>query len=108
SALVVPSKQGNSPRRTLGREAERRPADPGAGNRWGTSRPRSLSTERARIAPGAPSGTANLSAEEPDALMHARPGPWEPWRVTARATQPSAPCPTTPSYAGVSDLSSQE
>jgi hypothetical protein len=20
--------------------------------------------------------------------MHARPGPWEPWRVTARATQP--------------------
>ena len=36
---------------------------------------------------GVPSGTANLSAEEPDALMHARPGPWEPWRVTARATQ---------------------
>jgi hypothetical protein len=31
---------------------------------------------------------ANLPAEEPDALMHARPGPWEPWRVTARATQP--------------------
>jgi hypothetical protein len=23
-------------------------------------------------------------------LMHARPGPWEPWRVTARATQPDA------------------
>ena len=37
---------------------------------------------------GVPSGTAKLSAEEPDALMHARPGPWEPWRVTARATQP--------------------
>ena len=33
---------------------------------------------------------AKLSAEEPDALMHARPGPWEPWRVTARATQPGA------------------
>jgi hypothetical protein len=33
---------------------------------------------------------AKLSAEEPDALMHARPGPWEPWRVTARATQPAA------------------
>src|SRR5262249_23943979 len=32
-----------------------------------------------------PSGTVKLSAEEPDALMHARPGPWEPWRVTARA-----------------------
>ena len=40
--------------------------------------------------PGDPSGVANLSAEEPDALMHARPGPWEPWRVTARATQPAA------------------
>jgi hypothetical protein len=53
SALVEPPKQGNSPRRTLGREAKRRPADPGAGNRWGTSRPRSLSTQRARIASGA-------------------------------------------------------
>jgi len=31
---------------------------------------------------------ANLSLEEPDALMRARPGLWEPWRVTARATQP--------------------
>jgi hypothetical protein len=88
SALIVPLKQGNSPRRTLGREAERRPADPGAGNRGGTSRLRSLSTERARIASGTLSGMANLSAEEPDALMHARPGPWEPWRGTARATQP--------------------
>ncbi len=36
-----------------------------------------------------PSGMTKLSAEEPDALMHARPGPWEPWRVTARATQPN-------------------
>ena len=41
---------------------------------------------------------ANLSVEEPDALMRARPGLWEPWRATARATQPdadwreSAPC----------------
>src|SRR5262249_51740892 len=35
-------------------------------------------------------GTVKLSAEEPDALMHARPGPWEPWRATARATQPDA------------------
>jgi hypothetical protein len=33
---------------------------------------------------------ANLSAEEPDALMRARPGLWEPWRVTARATQSDA------------------
>jgi hypothetical protein len=42
---------------------------------------------------------ANLSAEEPDALMHARPGPWEPWRLTARATQPevhNAPALGTP------------
>lgn len=31
---------------------------------------------------------ANLSVEEPDALMRARPGLWEPWRVTARATRP--------------------
>src|SRR5262249_13776800 len=52
SALVVPPKQGNSPRRTLGREAKRRPADPGAGNRWSTLRLRSLSTGRARIASG--------------------------------------------------------
>src|SRR5262245_28150957 len=33
---------------------------------------------------------ANLSVEEPDALMRARPGLREPWRVTARATQPDA------------------
>jgi hypothetical protein len=33
---------------------------------------------------------ANLLVEEPDALMRARPGLWEPWRVTARATQPDA------------------
>ena len=31
---------------------------------------------------------ANLSVEEPDALVCARPGLWEPWRVTARATRP--------------------
>src|SRR5688500_7554957 len=30
---------------------------------------------------------ANLPAEEPDALMHARPDLWEPWRATARATR---------------------
>ena len=32
---------------------------------------------------------ANLSVEEPDALVCARPGLWEPWRVTARATRPN-------------------
>src|SRR5262245_54085529 len=85
SALIIPTKQEKSSRRTLGREAKRRPADPGAGNRWSTSRPRSLSTALARI-PRDPSGMAKLSAAEPDALLHARPGPWEPWRVTARAT----------------------
>ena len=52
SALIVPLKQGNSPRRALGREAKRRPADPSTGNRWSTLRLRSLSTERARIASG--------------------------------------------------------
>ena len=33
---------------------------------------------------------ANLLVEEPDALMRARPGLWEPWWVTARATRPAA------------------
>ena len=32
----------------------------------------------------------NLSVEEPDALMRARPDLWEPWRATARATRPGA------------------
>ena len=32
---------------------------------------------------------ANLSVEEPYALMRARTGLWEPWRVTARATRPA-------------------
>ena len=39
---------------------------------------------------GDPSGMANLSAEEPYALMRARTGLWEPWRVTARATRSNA------------------
>lgn len=87
--------------------AKRRPADPSEGNRWSTSRLRTLSTELARIVAGTLFGMAKLSVEEPDALMHARPGPWEPWRVTARATQPSAPNPMTRTYAGVSDRSTQ-
>ncbi len=32
---------------------------------------------------------ANLSFEEPDALMCARPDLWEPWRATAKATRPA-------------------
>src|SRR5262249_29405693 len=43
SALIVPSKQGNSPRRTLRREAKRRPADPIEGNMWSPSRLRCMS-----------------------------------------------------------------
>src|SRR5262249_19052067 len=39
---------------------------------------------------GDPSGVANLSAEEPYALMRARTGLREPWRATARATRPDA------------------
>src|SRR5262249_31592914 len=39
---------------------------------------------------GDPSGAANLSAEEPYALMRARTGLREPWRATARATRPDA------------------
>ena len=31
---------------------------------------------------------ANLSVEEPDALMRARPDLWEPWWETARAPRP--------------------
>ena len=56
SALIVPPKQGNSPRRTLGREARRRPADPGEGNMGSTSRLRSMSPELARIASGTVTG----------------------------------------------------
>ena len=43
SALIVPLKQGNSPRRTLGREAKRRPADLIEGNMWSTLRFRRMS-----------------------------------------------------------------
>ena len=43
---------------------------------------------------------ANLSVEEPDALMCARPGLWEPWWVTARATQPDASNCTLPTPPG--------
>src|SRR5262249_57167794 len=39
---------------------------------------------------GDPSGMANLSAEEPDALMRARPGLWERWGATPSATRPEA------------------
>jgi len=38
SALIVPMKQGNSPQRTLWREAKCRPTDSIEGHRWNTSR----------------------------------------------------------------------
>jgi hypothetical protein len=77
------------------------PEDPGEGSEASAGRPgRGKQVEHIEApAPvhatrldslGDPSGMAKLSVEEPDALMHARPGPWEPWRVTARATQPEA------------------
>jgi len=52
SALIVPMKQGNSPRRTLSREAKRRPADSTEGNMLNTSRFSRMSTELGRIATG--------------------------------------------------------
>ena len=52
SALIVPKKQGNSPRRTLSREAKRRPADSTEGNMLNTSRFSRMSTELGRIATG--------------------------------------------------------
>ena len=52
SALIVPQKQGNSPRRTLSREAKRRPADSTEGNMLNTSRFSRMSTELGRIATG--------------------------------------------------------
>ncbi len=50
SVLIVLLKQGNSPRRTLWREAKRRPADPVEGNMPSTSRLDHMSTSLARIA----------------------------------------------------------
>src|SRR5215469_1079518 len=90
SALIVPWKQGNSPRRTLWREARRRPAGTTEGNMLNTSRFIRMSTGLGRIATGTLRGRANLSAEEPYALMRARTGLREPWWATARATRPEA------------------
>ena len=52
SALIVPMNQGNSPRRTLRREAKRRPTDPIEGNMRSTSRFHGMSTELDWIASG--------------------------------------------------------
>src|SRR6516164_4863010 len=52
SALRVPMKRGNSPRKTPWREARRQPADPTEGNRPNTSRFVRLSTGLGRIATG--------------------------------------------------------
>src|SRR6516164_5213376 len=50
SALIVPSKQGNSPRRTLWREAKRRPAGSTEGHMLNTSRFLRMSTALGRTA----------------------------------------------------------
>src|SRR6516165_4332770 len=52
SALIVPSKQGNSPRRTLWREARRRPAGTTEGNMLNTSRFTRMSTGLGRVVTG--------------------------------------------------------
>jgi hypothetical protein len=56
SALIVPMKQGNSPRRTLWREAKRRPTDSVEGNMLNTSRFTRMYTELDRIATGTACG----------------------------------------------------
>src|SRR6516162_8428476 len=52
SALIVPLKQENSPRRILWREAKRQPADLTEGNMLNTSRFSRMSTELGQIATG--------------------------------------------------------
>jgi hypothetical protein len=52
SALILPVKQGNSPRRTLWRKAKRRPADSIEGNMLNTSRFSCMSPQLDRIASG--------------------------------------------------------
>src|SRR6516164_2947661 len=52
SALIVPLKQGNSPRRTLWREARRRPAGSTEGHMLNTSRFLRMSTALGRTATG--------------------------------------------------------
>jgi len=78
NALIVPLKLGNSPWRTQWRKAKRRPAESIEGNMLNTSRFLHMSTSIDRIASGT-TWMAKLLVEEPDALMRARPGLWEPW-----------------------------
>jgi hypothetical protein len=52
SDLMVPLTQGNSPRRTLWREAKRQPADLAKGNMLNTSRFSRMSTELGQITTG--------------------------------------------------------
>ncbi len=56
SALILPLKLGNSPRRTQWRKAKRRPADSIEGNMLNTSRFLNMSTSVDRIASGSTSG----------------------------------------------------
>ena len=59
SALIVLLKQGNSPWRTLWREAKRRPADPVEGNMPSTSRLDHMSPSLDRISPAREAGAVH-------------------------------------------------
>ena len=86
NALIVPSKLGNSPRRTQWRKAKRRPADSIEGNMLNTSRFfRHVNVSRSDSF--GDHVVAKLLVEEPDALTRARPGLWER-RVSNHAPPP--------------------
>jgi len=76
--LIVPLKQGNLLRRTLWRKAKRRPTDSLEGNMLNTSRFLTHVNVTRSDNYGDHLWMVNLSVEEPDALMCARPGLWEP------------------------------
>jgi len=76
--LIVPLKQGNSPWRTLWRKAKRQSTDPIEGNMLNPSRFLSHVNVTRSDNYRDHLWMVNLSIEEPDALMCARPGLWEP------------------------------
>ena len=93
STLIVPMKPGNWSRGTRWREGKTERGclmlvpGPGTTSEASYLEPRITVTTQ-DSSPGIQrSWMANPSSEEPDALMCARPGLWEPWRATARATR---------------------
>ena len=90
SALIVPLKQGNSPWRTQWRKAKRRPTESIEGNMLNTSRFLTHVNLTRSDSYGDHLWMVNLSVEEPDALMCARPDLWEPWAGNC----PGPPGPT--------------